>query len=711
VGGEYQWRREGEVHLFNPETVFLLQHATRSKQYDVFKQYTAKVDELTGSAGSLRGLFRLRPDREPIPIDEVEPASEIVKRFATGAMSYGSISAEAHETLAIAMNHIGGKSNTGEGGEDLDRLYDPERRSAVKQIASGRFGVTAEYLVNADDLQIKMAQGAKPGEGGQLPGNKVWPWIAKTRHATPGVGLISPPPHHDIYSIEDLAQLVHDLKMVNPQARVHVKLVSEIGVGTVAAGVAKLKADVILISGHDGGTGASPLNSLKHAGSPWELGLAEAQQTLLLNKLRDRVTVQVDGQLKTGRDVIIAALLGAEEFGFATAPLIVSGCIMMRVCHLDTCPVGIATQNPVLRERFSGKPEFVENFFLFLAEEVRGYLAELGFRTLDEATGHAEIIDVLPAVNHWKAKGLDLSPLLFVPDLPEGAYRRGVVAQDHGLDKALDNELIALAAPALQDGTPVRADLRVRNDQRSVGAMLGGQVARKYGDSGLAADTIAFTLRGTGGQSFGAFLPQGVTLRLIGDTNDYVAKGLSGGRVVVRPDEEALFVAEENIIAGNTILYGATAGEVFLRGRAGERFAVRNSGASAVVEGVGDHGCEYMTGGTVVVLGETGRNFAAGMSGGKAFVLGLDQRRVNPELVDLAPLTDEEQETLRALVEKHFAETDSAVAGRLLKDWGAAAGEFTAVVPRDYKRVMELIRTAEAAGRDINEAVMGVKSA
>lgn len=710
VGGEYQWRREGEVHLFNPETVFLLQHATRSKQYDVFRQYTEKVDQLAAEAGSLRGLFTFR-SRTPVPIEEVEPASEIVKRFATGAMSYGSISAESHETLAIAMNRLGGKSNTGEGGEDVDRLYDPERRSAVKQIASGRFGVTTEYLVNADDLQIKMAQGAKPGEGGQLPGNKVWPWIAKTRHATPGVGLISPPPHHDIYSIEDLAQLVHDLKMVNPASRVHVKLVSEIGVGTVAAGVAKLKADVILISGHDGGTGASPLNSLKHAGSPWELGLAEAQQTLLLNKLRDRVTVQVDGQLKTGRDVVVAALLGAEEFGFATAPLIVSGCIMMRVCHLDTCPVGIATQNPVLRERFNGKPEFVENFFLFLAEEVREYLAELGFRSIDEAIGHAEVLDVVPAVRHWKAQGLDLSPLLFVPELPADAARRGIVAQDHGLEKALDNELIALAAPALADGDPVRATVAVRNDQRSVGAMLGGEVARRYGGDGLPDGTVEFTLHGTAGQSFGAFLPRGVTLRLIGDTNDYVAKGLSGGRVIVRPAEEAPFVAEDNIIAGNTILYGATGGEVFLRGRAGERFAVRNSGGVAVVEGVGDHGCEYMTGGTVVVLGPTGRNFAAGMSGGTAFVLDLDPNKINPELVDLAPLTDTEQGQLHELVQKHFAETDSAVAGRLLKDWPEAVTEFTAVVPRDYKRVMELIRTAEAAGRNIDEAVMGVKSA
>jgi glutamate synthase (NADPH/NADH) large chain len=708
VGGEYQWRREGEIHLFNPETVFLLQHATRSKQYSVFQQYTAKVDELSAQAGHLRGLFSFRTDRTPVPIDEVEPVTEIVKRFATGAMSYGSISAESHETLAIAMNNIGGKSNTGEGGEDVERLYDPARRSSVKQIASGRFGVTSEYLVNADDLQIKMAQGAKPGEGGQLPGNKVWPWIAKTRHATPGVGLISPPPHHDIYSIEDLAQLVHDLKNVNPTARVHVKLVSEIGVGTVAAGVAKLKADVILISGHDGGTGASPLNSLKHAGTPWELGLAEAQQTLLLNKLRDRVTVQVDGQLKTGRDVIIAALLGAEEFGFATAPLIVSGCIMMRVCHLDTCPVGIATQNPVLRERYTGKPEFVENFFWFIAEEVRGYLAELGFRSIDEAIGHAEALDVIPAVHHWKAKGLDLTPVLHVPALPEGASRRGIVAQDHGLDKALDNELIALAQPALIEGAQVRADVAVRNEHRSVGAMLGGEVTRRYGGNGLPDDTVEFTLHGTAGQSFGAFLPRGVTLRLMGDVNDYVGKGLSGGRLIVRPAESAPFVAEDNIIAGNTILYGATAGEVFLRGRAGERFAVRNSGASAVVEGIGDHGCEYMTGGTVVVLGPTGRNFAAGMSGGTAFVFQLDPARINPELVDLTPLTDDEQETLHALVTKHFAETGSAVAERLLKDWTTAVAEFTAVVPRDYKRVMEAIRTAEAAGRNIDEAVMGV---
>jgi len=735
VGGEYQWRREGEVHLFNPETVFLLQHATRSGQYDVFRRYTATVDQMAAAAGSLRGLFTVRTGvREPVPIDEVEPASEIVKRFATGAMSYGSISAEAHETLAVAMNRLGGRSNTGEGGEDVDRLYDPLRRSAVKQIASGRFGVTSEYLVNADDIQIKMAQGAKPGEGGQLPGNKVWPWIARTRHATPGVGLISPPPHHDIYSIEDLAQLVHDLKCVNPAARVHVKLVSEIGVGTIAAGVAKLKADVILISGHDGGTGASPLNSLKHAGTPWELGLAETQQTLLLNKLRDRVTVQVDGQLKTGRDVLVAALLGAEEFGFATAPLIVEGCVMMRVCHLDTCPVGIATQNPVLRQRFTGRPEFVENFFLFLAEEVRGYLAELGFRTINEAIGRADLLDTVPAVDHWKAKGLDLGPVLYVPALPAGAALRGIRTQDHGLDKALDNELIALAAPALTSGTPVRAEVAVRNEHRSVGAMLGGEVTRRVGGKGLPDDTIEFILTGTAGQSFGAFLPHGVTLRLFGDANDYVGKGLSGGRLVVRPDHAAPFAAtsgaatdrpiaaathrpagygaaEEQIIAGNTILYGATAGELFLRGRVGERFAVRNSGATAVVEGVGDHGCEYMTGGMVVVLGTTGRNFAAGMSGGLAYLWRLDHGLVNRELVDLEPVSAETDAALRELIERHFAETDSAVAEDLLKRWPEAVDEFTVVVPRDYKRVLNVMRAAEAAGRDVDEAVMEVARA
>ncbi|MDG6109763.1 glutamate synthase large subunit [Dactylosporangium aurantiacum] len=710
VGGEYQWRREGELHLFNPETVFLLQHATRSRQYDVFRRYTAKVDELAGQAGSLRGLFELRTGvRPPVPLEEVEPATEIVKRFATGAMSYGSISMEAHETLAIAMNRIGGKSNTGEGGEDPERLHDPRRRSAIKQIASGRFGVTAEYLVNADDLQIKMAQGAKPGEGGQLPGNKVWPWIAKTRHATPGVGLISPPPHHDIYSIEDLAQLVFDLKNVNPTARVHVKLVSEVGVGTVAAGVAKTKADVILISGHDGGTGASPLNSLKHAGTPWELGLAETQQTLLLSGLRDRVSVQVDGQLKTGRDVIIAALLGAEEFGFATSPLIVSGCIMMRVCHLDTCPVGIATQNPALRKKFTGKPEFVENFFWFLAEEVRGYLAELGFRTLDEMIGHTELLDVRPAVEHWKAGGLDLTPLLHVPPLADDAARRQTTKQDHRLERALDNQLIAAVTPALDEGAPIKLEIAVRNEHRSVGAMLGGEIVRRVGGAGLPDDTVDVTLRGTAGQSFGAWVPRGVTLRLLGDANDYVGKGLSGGRLIVRPDPAAPFVAEEQIIGGNTALYGATGGALFMRGKVGERFAVRNSGAVAVVEGVGDHGCEYMTGGTVVVLGPTGRNFAAGMSGGVAYVWNLDHSLVNAELVDLEPVTDTAE--LRALVSAHLEATDSAVAARLLDDWDASVSRFTAVVPRDYKRVMEAKRAAEAAGRDVDAAVMEVARA
>ncbi|MET9932290.1 glutamate synthase large subunit, partial [Streptomyces sp. NPDC006324] len=635
IGGEYQWRREGEPHLFDPETVFRLQHATRTKRYDVFKKYTDRVNEQSERLMTLRGLFGFAAEgRTPIPLDEVEPASEIVKRFSTGAMSYGSISQEAHETLAIAMNRLGGKSNTGEGGEDPDRLYDPERRSSIKQVASGRFGVTSEYLVNADDIQIKMAQGAKPGEGGQLPGHKVYPWVARTRHSTPGVGLISPPPHHDIYSIEDLAQLIHDLKNANPAARIHVKLVSEVGVGTVAAGVSKAHADVVLISGHDGGTGASPLTSLKHAGGPWELGLAETQQTLLLNGLRDRIVVQTDGQLKTGRDVVIAALLGAEEFGFATAPLVVSGCVMMRVCHLDTCPVGIATQNPVLRDRFSGKAEYVVNFFEFIAEEVRELLAELGFRTLEEAVGHAELLDTSRAVTHWKAQGLDLEPLFHVPDLPEGAVRHALVEQDHGLEKALDNELIQLAAEALnapsaEEAQPVRAQVAIRNINRTVGTMLGHQVTKRFGGGGLPADTVDITFTGSAGQSFGAFLPSGVTLRLEGDANDYVGKGLSGGRVIVRPDRGADHLAEYSTIAGNTIAYGATGGELFLRGRTGERFCVRNSGALVVSEGVGDHGCEYMTGGTAVVLGETGRNFAAGMSGGVAYVIDLDRNNVN----------------------------------------------------------------------------------
>ena len=709
VGGEYQWRREGEIHLFNPETVFLLQHATRSRQYDVFRRYTAAVDQLARDNATLRGLFRLKA-RTPIPLEEVEPVSAIVKRFSTGAMSYGSISAEAHETLAIAMNRLGGRSNTGEGGEDAER-YLPDangdlRRSAIKQVASGRFGVTSEYLVNADDLQIKMAQGAKPGEGGQLPGNKVYPWIAKTRHSTAGVGLISPPPHHDIYSIEDLAQLIHDLKNANPEARIHVKLVAEVGVGTVAAGVSKAHADVVLISGHDGGTGASPLTSLKHAGSPWELGLAETQQTLLLNRLRDRIVVQVDGQLKTGRDVVIAALLGAEEFGFATAPLVVSGCIMMRVCHLDTCPVGVATQNPVLRKRFTGRPEFVVTFFEYLAEEVRGYLAELGFATMAEAIGHVELLDTRDAVEHWKARGLNLAPLFVLPDIAEGSARHQVATQEHGLAEALDNMLIQLCDAALVDATPVTLDLPVRNVNRTVGTMLGSRVTRSYGGDGLPDGTIDITLRGSAGQSFGAFVPHGVTLRLYGDSNDYLGKGLSGGRLIVRPAEDAPFAAEDNVIAGNVIGYGATGGEIFLRGVVGERFCVRNSGALAVVEGVGDHACEYMTGGRVVILGGTGRNVAAGMSGGIAYVLDLQDRRVNRQMVEVERLSVEDKQWLRDVVSRHVALTGSTVGSALLADWPRRVGAFSKIMPKDYKRVLEATRRAEQSGRSVDEAVM-----
>ncbi len=704
IGGEYQWRREGEPHLFDPDTVFRLQHATRARRYDIFKQYTGRVNEQSERLMTLRGLFSFRSGRQPVPLDEVEPVAEIVKRFSTGAMSYGSISREAHETLAVAMNRLGGKSNTGEGGEDPERLYDPARRSAIKQVASGRFGVTSEYLVNADDIQIKMAQGAKPGEGGQLPGHKVYPWVARTRHSTPGVGLISPPPHHDIYSIEDLAQLIHDLKNANPAARIHVKLVSEVGVGTVAAGVSKAHADVVLISGHDGGTGASPLTSLKHAGGPWELGLAEAQQTLLLNGLRDRIVVQADGQLKTGRDVVIAALLGAEEFGFATAPLVVSGCVMMRVCHLDTCPVGIATQNPVLRERFAGKAEFVVNFFEFIAEEVRELLAELGFRTLEEAVGHAELLDTGRAVGHWKAQGLDLEPLFHVPDLPEGAARHRAVAQDHGLAKALDNQLIKLAADALdtvgaEEAQPVRAQVPVRNVNRTVGTMLGHEVTKRYGGAGLPDDTIDITFTGSAGQSFGAFLPRGITLRLEGDANDYVGKGLSGGRIVVRPDRAADHLAEYSTIAGNTLAYGATGGEMFLRGSVGERFCVRNSGATVVSEGVGDHGCEYMTGGRAVVLGRTGRNFAAGMSGGVAYVVDLDPRNVNKELAGaVEPLDAADLRWLHGVVRRHHEETASTVAAGLLADWDTAAARFRKVVPPTYKAVLAAKDAAERAG-------------
>ncbi len=716
VGGEYQWRREGEYHLFNPETVYKLQHATRSGRYEVFKEYTARVNDQAENLATLRGLFELKTEgRTPIPIEEVEPVSEIVKRFSTGAMSYGSISEEVHTTLAIAMNRLGAKSNTGEGGEDHER-YTPEangdsKRSAIKQVASGRFGVTSNYLANSDDIQIKMAQGAKPGEGGQLPGQKVWPWIAKTRYSTPGVGLISPPPHHDIYSIEDLKQLIHDLKNANPQARVHVKLVSEVGVGTVAAGVSKAKADVVLISGHDGGTGASPLNSLKHAGTPWELGLAETQQTLLVNGLRDRIVVQCDGQLKTGRDVMVAALLGAEEFGFATAPLVVSGCIMMRVCHLDTCPVGIATQNPELRARFNGQAEYVVNFMEYIAEEVREYLAELGFRSLEEAIGQVDLLDTTKAVRHWKADGLDLSPILYKPESPWEQDLFCSKTQDHGLDEALDNELIERAGPAIEHGEPVEIELPIRNLNRTVGTMLGNRISLRHGEDGLPDGTIQIRFTGSAGQSFGAFVPKGVTMRLDGDANDYLGKGLSGGRIVVRPPQNShpKLIAEDNIVAGNVILYGATAGEVYIRGVVGERFCVRNSGATAVVEGVGDHACEYMTGGRAVVLGETGRNFGAGMSGGIAYVFDPDDlfhRNLNNEMVDLDPLDESDAEWLRGAVRTHLQETNSALAQRLLDRWHTNVRHFKKVMPKDYKRVLDAAARAEAEGRDVNEAIM-----
>jgi glutamate synthase (NADPH/NADH) large chain len=708
-GGEYQWRRDGEYHLFNPDTVYKLQHATRSGQYKIFKEYTQAVDKQNAHRATLRGLFRFKPASAAVPIEEVQSVESIVKRFATGAMSYGSISQEAHETLAIAMNRLGGKSNTGEGGEDAERFLPmangDSRRSAIKQVASGRFGVTSEYLVNADELQIKMAQGAKPGEGGQLPGHKVYPWIAKTRHSTAGVGLISPPPHHDIYSIEDLAQLIFDLKNSNKHARISVKLVAEGGVGTVATGVAKAHSDVVLISGHDGGTGASPLTSLKHAGLPWELGLAETQQVLVLNKLRDRIVVQVDGQMKTGRDVVIGALLGAEEFGFATAPLVVMGCIMMRVCHLNTCPVGIATQDPELRKKFAGKAEFVENFFRFIAEEVREHMATLGFRTLDEMIGRADCLDVEAAVTHWKAKGLDLRPLLHQPDLPPSVARRCVTAQDHGLSESVDNSLIVKCRHALESRTPVEFTTPIHNSDRTIGTMLGAEVTRRYGGAGLPDDTIKLTFTGSAGQSFAAFVPRGMTMVLVGDANDGFGKGLSGGRLAVFPPAESTFRSEENIIVGNVALYGATSGEAFVRGVAGERFCVRNSGANVVVEGVGDHGCEYMTGGRVVVLGTTGRNFAAGMSGGVAYVLDVDgkfARRCNREMVDLEALIDaQEIDLVQTLIMRHAAVTGSTYAERLLEDWASLQGRLVKVMPREYKRAL-----AEQAKRQAAEALV-----
>ncbi|HTX54375.1 MAG TPA: glutamate synthase large subunit [Candidatus Baltobacteraceae bacterium] len=715
-GGEYQWRRDGEYHLFNPDTIAKLQFATRTNQYAVFKDYTGLVNNQSAKLATLRGLLEFKPG-QPIPLEEVEPVERIVKRFATGAMSYGSISQEAHETLAVAMNRLGGRSNTGEGGEDPIRfLRDPNgdwRRSAVKQVASGRFGVTSEYLVNAEELQIKMAQGAKPGEGGQLPGHKVYPWIAKVRHSTPGVQLISPPPHHDIYSIEDLAQLIYDLKNGNPEARVSVKLVAEVGVGTVAAGVSKAHADVVLISGHDGGTGASPLTSIKHSGIPWELGLAETQQVLVQNNLRDRIIVQTDGQLKTGRDVVIAALLGAEEFGFATAPLVVMGCVMMRACHLNTCPVGVATQDPELRKRFTGKPEYVETFFRFIAQEVRELMAQLGFRTMDEMVGRVDCLDMRGAIAHWKACGLDFSKILHRPEAGPGVAIRKVKPQEHGLEQALDHMLIAGCHDALEHGTPVALDLPIRNVNRTVGTMLGARLSKKYGGRGLPDDTIRIRFTGSAGQSFGAFLPRGITLRLEGDANDYFGKGLSGGKLIALPPATATFVPEENILVGNVALYGATGGEVFLRGVAGERFAVRNSGAVAVVEGVGDHGCEYMTGGRVIVLGETGRNFAAGMSGGIAYVLdsgGDFARRCNTAMVDLEHATDADATFLRDVILRHARYTESARAEKVLSNWEAFVGRFVKIMPRDYRRVIAAQERAQAEGREpLWAELLGVK--
>jgi glutamate synthase (ferredoxin) len=722
AGGEYRWRRDGEYHLFNPDTVAKLQAATRTGDPALYREFAGLVNEQDGHPATLRSLFTLK-SQGAIPIEEVEPVEALYRRFSTGAMSFGSISAEAHETLAIAMNRIGGRSNSGEGGEDPAR-YRPlpngdSKRSAIKQVASGRFGVTAEYLTNCTDIQIKMAQGAKPGEGGQLPGDKVSVEIARVRHSTPGVGLISPPPHHDIYSIEDLAQLIHDLKNANPEARVHVKLVAEVGVGTVAAGVAKARADVVLISGYDGGTGASPISSIKHAGLPWELGLAEAHQILVQEGLRDRIVVQVDGQMKTGRDVVVAALLGAEEYGFATAPLVVMGCIMMRVCHLNTCPVGVATQDERLRARFAGRVEHVVNYFRFVAEEVRALMAELGFRTVDEMIGRADLIEARPPAHHWKAQGLDFSRLLARPQVAAGSMAAGravycTKTQDHGLDLSLDRTVLLPACQeAIETGKPVEILTAIRNVHRTVGTLLGHEITKRHGAAGLPPGTIQIHLSGSAGQSLGAFLPPGVSIHLEGDANDYLGKGLSGGKISVFPSRVATFVAEKNVLIGNVALYGATSGEIFIRGLAGERFCVRNSGALAVVEGVGDHGCEYMTGGRVVVLGPTGRNFAAGMSGGIAFVLdpeGDFAVRCNLEMVDLDPVSEGDAEALQMLILRHFEATWSAVASILLGDWEASVTRFVKVFPKDYKRVLATMAAALPAtggGQAQREVVHG----
>ena len=696
-GGTYQWRRHGEVHQWNPDTIAKLQYATRANSWSSYQEFSKAVNDQSKQLATLRGLLEFRSDRQPVPLDEVEPAREIVRRFATGAASFGSISKEAHETMAIAMNRIGARSNTGEGGEDYHR-YTPDdngdsRNSAIKQVASGRFGVTPNYLVNATDLQIKMAQGSKPGEGGQLPGHKVDDIIGWVRHTTPGVELISPPPHHDIYSIEDLAQLIHDLKNINPESRIHVKLVAEVGVGTIAAGVSKGHGDVVLISGHDGGTGASPESSIKHAGLPWELGLAETQQVLVANDLRSRIVVQTDGQLKTGRDAAIAFLLGADEIGFATAPLIVSGCIMLRKCHLNTCSVGIATQDPELRQRFAGKPEYVINYFFFVAEELREIMAQLGFRTVQEMIGRVEVLEANTDVEQWKAQGLDFDKLLYRHPRCDEVTIYQTDDQDHGLELALDHQLIAMSSSALERGEGVRIDLPIRNSNRTVGAMLSGKVAKKYGEDGLPPGTIKINLAGSAGQSFGAFLAKGVDIRLAGDTNDYMGKGMSGGRIVVVPPTGSDFVPEDNIIIGNVALYGATGGQAFIRGRGGERFCVRNSGVQAVIEGIGDHGCEYMTGGVAVILGPTGRNFAAGMSGGIAFVYDPDNDfaiRFNDGLADLEDLADPEDiALLRRLIEDHLEHTGSAPAGKILSDWDSSVNSFRKVMPRDYRRVLE----------------------
>ncbi|HEU0219531.1 MAG TPA: glutamate synthase-related protein, partial [Gallionella sp.] len=742
AGGEYAWRVRGEEHLWTPDSIAKLQSATRTNNSSTYREYARLINDQDQRMKTLRGLFVVKPAGAPVPLEEVEPAKEIVKRFATGAMSLGSISTEAHTTLAIAMNRIGGKSNTGEGGEDANRYrkikageklsgiigknriaadltmqQGDSLRSKIKQVASGRFGVTAEYLASAEQIQIKMAQGAKPGEGGQLPGHKVSEYIGFLRHSVPGVGLISPPPHHDIYSIEDLAQLIHDLKNSNPSASISVKLVSEIGVGTVAAGVSKAKADHIVISGHDGGTGASPLSSIKHAGTPWELGLAEAQQTLVLNKLRGRIALQVDGQLKTGRDVLIGALLGADEFGFATAPLVVEGCIMMRKCHLNTCPVGVATQDPELRKKFTGQPEHVVNFFFFIAEEVREYMAQLGIRRFDDLIGRSDLLDVRQGIAHWKSQGLDFSRIFHQPDMPAGVARRHAEQQDHELEKALDNILIAQAQGALNDRKPVVIESRIANVNRTVGTMLSHEVAKRYGQIGLPTDTINVKFNGTAGQSFGAFLAHGISFELRGEGNDYVGKGLCGGRIAIMPPRDARIAAHENIIVGNTVLYGATSGECYFSGVAGERFAVRNSGAVAVVEGVGDHGCEYMTGGMVIVLGQTGRNFAAGMSGGVAFVLDEDgafEKRCNLAMVELEPVPAEaeasetgeveahgrvhfnhlnkaDEQVLREFIRNHWQHTGSVRAREVLDNWARYLPKFIKVMPTEYRRALQEI--------------------